>query len=262
MEKESEMTKEFIKAVMSVPSCSGKESMFRESIERFADERGIAHRRDGKGNLYLAKGSAAGGYYPCLVNHMDTVQTWQGAFVDQSRPIDILERMRDGHTELYANGGGIGADDKLGCAIALALVDVLPAAKAVFFVEEELGMLGSRQLDVGWFDDVGFCLSFDSPHRNRASRTCSGRLLYSDGFFKEILQPICARHGVSRFNEEPFTDVTQIRDKTNVMCFNVGNGGQLAHTSSEYLVVEDAQSAYALGKELLDVVGTDKYWFQ
>ena len=244
------MTKEFIKEVLSVPSCSGKETMLREYIERFADGRGIAHQRDGKGNLYLAKGNP------------DTVQTWQGAFVDQAQPIDILERMRDGHTELYAEGGGIGADDKLGCAIALALVDVLPVAKAVFFVEEELGMLGSRELDVDWFGDVGFCLSFDSPDRNRASRTCSGRLLYSDGFFGEILQPICARHGVTRFNDEPFTDVTQVREKTKVMCFNVGNGGRLAHSPSEYLVVEDAQSAYALGKELLEAVGTSQHWFQ
>ena len=256
------MTKAFIKEVLSVPSCSGKETMLREYIERFADVRGIAHHRDVKGNLYLTKGNPDGGYYPCLVNHMDTVQTWQGAFVDQAQPIDILERMRDGHTELYAEGGGIGADDKLGCAIALALVDVLPVVKAVFFVEEELGMLGSRELDVDWFDDVGFCLSFDSPDRNRASRTCSGRLLYSDGFFGEILQPICARHGVTRFNAEPFTDVTQIRDKTNVMCFNVGNGGRFAHSPSEYLVVEDAQSAYALGKELLEAVGTSQHWFK
>ena len=270
------MTKEFIKEVLSVPSCSGKEAMLREYIERFADERGIAHHRDGKGNLYLTKGNPDGrnklrpsrckppygGYYPCLVNHMDTVQAWQGAFVDQAQPIDILERVRGGHTELYAEGGGIGADDKLGCAIALALVDVLPVVKAVFFVEEELGMLGSRELDVDWFDDVGFCLSFDSPDRNRASRTCSGRLLYSDGFFGEILQPICARHGVTRFNAEPFTDVTQVRAKTNVMCFNVGNGGRLAHSPSEYLVVEDAQSAYALGKELLEAVGTSQHWFQ
>ena len=164
------MTKEFIKEVLSVPSCSGKETMLREYIERFADERGIAHHRDGKGNLYLTKGNPGDGYYPCLVNHMDTVQTWQGAFVDQARPIDILERVRGGHTELYAEGGGIGADDKLGCAIALALVDVLPVVKAVFFVEEELGMLGSRELDMDWFGDVGFCLSFDSPDRNRASR--------------------------------------------------------------------------------------------
>ena len=255
------MTKEFIKEVLSVPSCSGKETMLREYIERFADERGIAHHRDGKGNLYLAKGNPGGGYYPCLANHMDTVQTWQGAFVDQALPILIRERMRDGHTELYAEGGGIGADDKLGCAIALALVDVLPVVKAVFFVEEELGMLGSRELDVDWFSDVGFCLSFDSPDRNRASRTCSNRLLYSESLFKEILQPVCARHGVTRFNDEPFTDVTQIRDKTNVMCFNVGNGGVLAHSRNEYLVVEDAQSAYSLGKELLEAVGTSQCWF-
>lgn len=123
-------------------------------------------------------------------------------------------------------------------------------------------MLGSRELDVDWFGDVGFCLSFDSPDRNRASRTCSGRQLYSDGFFGEILQPICARHGVTRFNDEPFTDVTQIRDKTNVMCFNVGNGGRLAHSLSECLVVEDAQSAYALGQELLEAVGIRQHWFQ
>ena len=45
------MTKAFIKEVLSVPSCSSKETMFREYIERFADGRGIAHHRDGKGNL-------------------------------------------------------------------------------------------------------------------------------------------------------------------------------------------------------------------
>ena len=76
------MDKEFIKKVMSVPSCSGKEAMLREHIERFADERGIAHCHDGKGNLCLTKG-ATDGHYPCLVNHMDTVQDWQGAFVDR-----------------------------------------------------------------------------------------------------------------------------------------------------------------------------------
>ncbi len=254
------MTTEHIKRVMAVPSCSGKESMLREFIEHFADERGMVHCRDGKGNLYLTKG-ATDGRYPCLVNHMDTVQDWQGAFVERREPLNVQERVRGGRTELYTKEGGIGADDKLGCAIALALVDALPVAKAAFFVEEELGMLGSRELDVDWFADVGFCLSNDSPDRNRASRTCSNRLLYTDSFFKEILQPVCAHHGVTRFNDEPFTDVTQIRDKTNVMCFNFGNGGQLAHSLSEYLVVEDAQSAYALGKELLEAAGTGQYWF-
>ena len=255
------MTKKFIKEeVMSVPSCSGKEGMLREHIEQFADEREISHCRDAKGNLYLTKGESAG-FYPCLANHMDTVQFWQGAFADRHARLDVRERVRDGHTELYTAEGGIGADDKLGCAIALALVDTLPVVKAAFFVEEELGMRGSRELDRGWFEDVGFCLSFDSPERNRSSRSCFGRPLYTDTFFNEVLRPICAKYGVTNFNAEPYTDVTQIRDQTRVMCFNVGNGGYRAHCFDEYLVVEDAQSTFRLGKELLERVGTNRYWF-
>ena len=255
-----DLTKEFIKEVMSVPSCSGKEAMLREFIERFADERGISHCRDRKGNLYLTKGESDG-CFPCLANHMDTVQCWQGELVDTRELIDVRERIRNGHTELYATEGGIGADDKLGCAIALALIDVLPVVKAAFFVEEELCMRGSKELDRNWFSDVGFCLSFDSPGRNRSSRTCAGRRLYSDAFFAEVLSSICARHGVTDFNDEPFTDVTQIRDQTRVMCYNVGNGGCRAHCPDEYLVVEDAQSAFSLGKELLETVGTCRHWF-
>ena len=254
------MTKEFIKEIMSVPSCSGKEGMLREHVEQFADERGISHCRDAKGNLYLTKGESAG-FYPCLANHMDTVQFWQGAFADRHARLDVRERFRDGHTELYTAEGGIGADDKLGCAIALALVDTLPVVKAAFFVEEELGMRGSRELDRGWFADVGFCLSFDSPERNRSSRSCFGRPLYTDAFFTEVLRPLCAKHGVTKFNAEPYTDVTQIRDQTRVMCFNVGNGGYRAHCFDEYLVVEDAQNTFRLGKELLERVGTNRYWF-
>ena len=247
---------------MSVPSCSGKETMLREHIERFADERGISYCRDAKGNLYLTKGESSG-FYPCLANHMDTVQYWQGAFVDRRERLDIRERVRvrNGNTELYTAGGGIGADDKLGCAIALALVDTLPVVKEAFFVEEELGMCGSKKLDRCWFGDVGFCLSFDSPERNRSSRSCFGRQLYTEAVFTEILRPICAKHGVTNFNAEPYTDITQIRDQTRVMCFNVGNGGYHAHCPDEYLVVEDAQNTFRLGKELLERVGSNQYWF-
>ena len=84
------MTKEFVKEVMSIPSCSGKEAMLREYIERFSDERGVSHRRDGKGNLYLTKGESDG-CYPCLANHMDTVQSWQGAFADRRAAAKSLQ---------------------------------------------------------------------------------------------------------------------------------------------------------------------------
>ena len=256
------LTKDFIKDVMSIPSCSSKERMMKEYITQFANDRGIELEEDAKGNVYLTKGRSTNGYYPCLVNHMDTVQEWQNSLIDRHERLNVLERACNGHTELYTAGGGIGADDKLGCAIALALVDTLPVVKAAFFVEEELGMRGSKELNRNWFKDVGFCLSFDSPGRNRSSRLCSGRQLYSDTFFHEVLRPICTEHGITNFNSEPYTDVTQIRDQTPIMCYNVGNGGYDAHRHSEYLVIEDAQSAYKFGLDLMRKIGENQYWFE
>ena len=245
------ISKEFIRDVMSIPSCSGREEMMKEYIKQFAAARGIDFKED---------------------NHMDTVQKWQDSFIDRHERLDVLERVRDGHVELYTTAGGIGADDKLGCAIALALVDRLPFAKAAFFVEEETppGMLGSRELDYKWFKDVSFCLSFDSPgwdypgrtDRNRSSRTCAGALLYSDVFFKNILKPVCEKHGITNFADEPYTDVVQVRGKTPIMCYNVSNGGYKAHDETyEYLIVEDAQAAYKFGLDLLREIGENRYWF-
>ena len=250
-EVSGELSKAFIRDVVSVPSVSKREDMMKEYIHQFAEARSIEVADDEKGNLYLTKGKMDK-CYPCLVNHMDTVQTRQGPYVDRHERLPVKERVVDGHTELYVEGMGIGADDKLGCAIALALVDQLKVVKAVFFVEEEQGMLGSKAMDVDWFKDVAFCLSFDSPERNRSAKTCAKKELFTDQFFNEVLKPVCDRHGITSFRDEPFTDIVQIRQKTPIMCYNVGNGGYNPHCSNEYLVVEDAQAAYAFGKDLLE----------
>ena len=259
------ISKEFIRDVMSIPSYSGREEMMREYIIQFAQVRGIAFKEDLKGNLYLTKGKPTkeNGYYPCLVNHMDTAQDKHLPYIKSHKRLEILERENGNkQTEFYVKGMGIGADDKSGCAIALALLDQLPVAKAAFFVEEEKGMLGSEQLDRGWFNDVGFCLSFDSPERNRSSKTCAGVQLYSDYFFEMILKPVCYKNGITVFRHEPLTDIVQIRKKTPIMCYNVGNGGSHPpHQSNEYLIVKDAQLAYKFGFDLLSKIGENRYWF-
>lgn len=263
-ENENEcISKEFIREVMSIPSCSGKERMMKKYIWEFAEKRGIDIYEDEKGNLYLTKGNPTkdGGCYPCIVNHMDTVQKHE-QYVEHEELLKVSERTNNkGQVELYVDGTGIGADDKLGCAIALALIDKLPVVKAVFFVEEELRMAGSKCLSVEWFKDVGFCLSFDSPERNRTSKICGGERLFSDKFFEDVLKPICVKHGITEFKDEPYTDVVQIRKKTPIMCYNVGNGGYNAHRSNEYLIVEDAQAAYKFGLDLLSNIRENRYWF-
>ena len=259
MEGNMKLTKEFLKDIMSIPSCSGHESMMRDYILDFAADRGIRSTVDRKGNVYLVKGELGPGeYYPCLVNHMDTVHFDEAVLADRGMRLEILEETAgDGNTVLRARGTGIGADDKLGCAIALAILDGREKCKAAFFVEEELGTLGSKEMDTSWFADVSFVLSFDSPGRNRSSRSCYGRDLYSREFFERYLRGVCAANGVTAFNREPFTDVVNIRDRTDLMCFNVGNGGYNAHRPDEYLVVEHAEAACKLGNDLFDAIGMD-----
>jgi len=250
-------SKDVLKDILSIPSCSGHEGMLRDYILAFANGRGITSTVDRRGNVYLSKGTLAPGeLYPCLVNHLDTVHSDQAAMAESGKRLKILESVsEDGKTVLRADGTGIGADDKLGCALALAILDDRAACRAAFFVEEERGMLGSKEMDVEWFREVSFVLSFDSPGRNRSSRSCSGRTLFTEAFFERYLRDVCFANGVTAFNDEPFTDVVQIRDKTDLMCFNVGNGGYRAHCPDEYLVVEDAQAAYRLGTDLLNAIG-------
>ena len=115
------MTKEFIKEVMSIPSCSGHEQMMRSYVLDFAAARGIGTRTDAKGNVYLTKGALLPGEkYVCLANHMDTVHDDQRTAAESGRKLTLVESEGpDGATVLRAKGTGIGADDKLGCAIAL-----------------------------------------------------------------------------------------------------------------------------------------------
>ena len=252
------LTKGFVRDVMSVPSCSRHEERMRRYIEDFAATHGMRTHCDARGNLYLVKGDLEPGErYPLLVNHMDTVFDDQADAVAEDRRLELVETVTEqGRTILRAAGTGIGADDKLGCAIALAVADDLPKCKAVFFVEEELGLLGSAEMDYAFLDDVSFALTLDCRERDRAASSCRRLKMFPKDFFDDILKDVCARHGVTMFEHQANTDIVRIMAKTDIVCFDFGNGGYLPHTVDEYLVVEDAQSAYRLARDLLETVGT------
>lgn len=72
---------------------------------------------------------------------------------------------------LVASGTLLGADDAAGLAVALEVLTVLqerglphPSIELAFTVGEELGMLGARQLDPGWFGArMAYCLDGEGP---------------------------------------------------------------------------------------------------
>ena len=166
------MTKEFFEEVMRVPTCSGHEDMMIEFLLDWGEKHGCKTKKDGKGNVYLTKGKpAAGGFYPCMGNHMDSVHHDQKQLVEQKIYKEIVWKgdKVEAVNPLTKKPTGLGMDDQGGCAIALAVIDRLPAAKGIFVVEEETGMQGSKAADMSFFDDCAFVFSNDSPDRNRAT---------------------------------------------------------------------------------------------
>lgn len=160
---------------------------------------------------------------------------------------------------------GLGMDNQGGCAIALAVMEDLPVCRAAFTVEEEIGMLGARAMDMHFFDDCAFVFSNDSPDRNRGTHYSSGVQLYSDEFFKEHLQKICADHGLTDFRSEPFTCILNVRnhalpDGKHLECLNFGNGGYNAHMDTEYAKFSDVCAAEELLRALCTEIPLDKQY--
>jgi hypothetical protein len=129
--------------------------------------------------------------------------------------------------------------------------------KAAFFVEEEIGMQGSKELDADFFDDVAYVIGWDSPDIIRGAWKCSGTQLFSKDFYVKHLKDIIKDWGYSDkdLHSEPFTDVIQIREKTGITCMNFGNGGYLAHSQTEYLVVEHVDHAVGMGEDIIKRLG-------
>jgi hypothetical protein len=250
--------------VMQVPSCSNYEFRMAAYIILWARRNGVDYKFDKKGNVYLTKGKLEEGeFYPCVTSHMDTVQDKAKPFALAGAELPLRTRRVKSTTtdevrhEIFIDGQGIGADDKLGVYISLQIVKNVEKCKAAFFVEEETGMQGSKELDKEFFDDVAYVIGWDSPELLRAAWKCSATQLFTADFYKKHIKPVTSKWGFTDkcFHSEPFTDVIQIREKTGVMCMNFGNGGYNAHSINEYLVIEHVDHALGMGLDLVNTIG-------
>ena len=263
------LDKDFILDCMSVPSYSNMEGMVSSYIENWANENGISIKKDSIGNLYLTKGEVKDGeYYPCVTSHMDTVHISHVEYIEKEKDLDLaIELMWDGKHKLFVNSEeniGIGADDKAGICICLSLFQYFDALKACFFINEEQGCFGSRELDTDWFNDVGYVVGFDSPELYRSSWKCNGVKLFDYNFYENYIRPICSKWGLEDhcFRSEPYTDVVYIRKKTGLICMNFGNGGYEPHTEYEYCVLEDMDTACGMGIDVIQTIGNERHYLK
>lgn len=272
MYKLTTMNIDFLKEVLSLPSISGNESMVRDYIIEYAKDNGIEHYTDAKGNLYLTKGSdymTSGEYYPCVVAHMDTVHRSHSDLIESKTNLIIesstySEGSNDEMTTLIAKHPetkqqtGIGGDDKCGVYVCLEMFNRFDVLKGAFFVEEEIGMLGSKEADDDFFKNVGYAIQFDAPSSNWISEVCSGVRLFDDEFKGEIKDTL-SECGYTNFSVDPFTDVNQLAKKYDFNCLNLGCGYYRQHTNSEYVVVDEVFDSVRAGEKLISKLRLEKY---
>ena len=264
------LDKDFILETMSIPSDSHNEFRLVVYVIQFARRNGIKYEFDNYGNVYLTKGELAEGeYYPCVTSHLDSVQHKQQPYIFAGVNLDLkCERTKDNEHKVYVDTKGqdkigIGADDKGGVAICLSMFEHLEKLKACFFLCEEIGCCGSKELNKEWFNDVGYCIGYDSPDLFRAAWSCAGVKLFSYEFYEKWMKPVCDEWGLKDcFYSEPITDVMEIRKQTGVMCMNFGNGGYNAHCESEYIILEHMDHACGMGLALIDHIGCTRHYLK
>jgi tripeptide aminopeptidase len=252
------MDKNLLFLTMSVQSESRATYWMEKFILRFCEKlinegQEISCSVDKVGNIYVTKGVSD--LYPTMVAHTDTVHD-----IVPSREYQV----RSDRQKMWAvnpktgQDQGIGGDDKVGIFVALSLLRELPVFKAAFFVDEEIGCVGSRVADMTFFEDSSLVLQCDRKGTSDFVDNIMGTPLYGEGFAQEI-EPLLTQFGY-KSGDGGMTDVWQLKENgLNVACANMSSGYFRPHTRWEYVGLNDVQRCYDLCFAVVTQLG-DKRW--
>ena len=140
-------------ALSRIPRPSKQEEQVLAWLKEFADTRSLEWQQDEVGNIVVRRpGSGGGESAPVVViqSHVDMVCE-KNSDVEHDFGRDPIRLLRDGDW-LTADGTTLGADNGIGVATALALLEMrsdaqLPPLECLFTVDEETGLTGAFALD-------------------------------------------------------------------------------------------------------------------
>lgn len=164
--------------ITRIPRPSKKEAKIQAFIEAFADEHGLEHKRDVKGNIVIVRPASEGRENePALIlqSHMDMVcEKDSGVQIDFEQ--DPIQTCVDGEW-VKARGTTLGADCGIGMALQMAVLidDKLkcPKIEALFTVDEEQGLTGAMNLGDGMLTGNRM-INLDSEDEGEIFIGCAG----------------------------------------------------------------------------------------
>ncbi len=164
--------------INAIPRPSKHEEKMIEYLKAFGQERGLETKVDETGNVIIRKPATPGmENKPCVIlqSHMDMVCD-KLVDVEIDFQNDPIQTYVDGEW-LKAKGTTLGADDGIGCAIELALLDSDDIehgpVECVFTVDEETGLTGAFGMKPGFMSGK-YLINLDSEDEGQIFVSCAG----------------------------------------------------------------------------------------
>ena len=206
---------------------------------------------DTHGNIYVTKGKAD--LYPCIVSHLDQVH----------RYCPNKSIIRNDDYLLAFDGGkqvGTGGDDLVGVFMCLNLLETTDNIKVVFFLQEEIGCIGSNACDLDFFKDCKFIGQADRKGNADFINYSNGVKLF-DEEFSTFVAPILE---VYKYKEctGVATDAGALSKRNvGIACFNISCGYHNPHSSTEYVVISEVETCFYVIKDII-MFANKQYTYQ
>lgn len=168
----------YFQEICAIPHGSGNTGMIADYCLEFAKLHGLKARKDAADNVVIFKAGSSG-YEDCepviLQGHLDMVcEKEPDCDIDMS--VQSIKACTDGKM-VWADGTTLGADDGIAIAFILAVLasDTIahPPIQAVLTSDEEIGMLGARDLDTSELTAKRL-INIDSENEGILYVSCAG----------------------------------------------------------------------------------------
>lgn len=172
--------------INAIPRPSKHEEQIIEYLKEFGKSRGLETKVDKTGNVLISKPATKGmEHLPTVVlqSHMDMVCD-KLVDIEFNFLTDPIQTYIDGEW-LKAKGTTLGADDGIGVAMELALLDANDIEhgpiECLFTVDEETGLTGAFGLEAGFMSGK-YLVNLDSEDEGQIFVSCAGGITTTSMF--------------------------------------------------------------------------------
>ena len=195
------------------------------------------------GNIYITKGIAD--TYPCLVAHIDQVQSIHSRDFQAIETKDIIF----GYSPKNKRLEGLGADDKNGVWICLKCLMKYENIKVSLFVSEEVGCIGSSKANMDFFKDVRFVIQCD----RRGSSDLITSICSTEISSKEFIEATGYEAFGYHLEEGMMTDVLTLKENgLQVSAVNMSCGYYDPHSDHEFTVKRDLLNCLSFVEHIIE----------